>query len=122
MFMYVFVDASCLYYNQFSAQLYSLLLSKCCLNREGDAANVIQSKRTGIFIIKISRYRSSKFVGNFMGNVVAGVCSAIEGVDGNDSVSGKEMNVTDEISIGSLFKFFFTSGECLCHPMRKKLC
>ena len=73
MFMCDFVDVSCVYCNKISAQLCSLLLSRCCPNREGDAKIVIQSKRKGKFVIKISHYRSSKFEGKFMGNVVAGV-------------------------------------------------
>ena len=46
----------------------------------------------------------SKFVGNFEGNDVVGVC-LIEGVEGSERVSINDKDVSDEISIGSFTKF-----------------
>ena len=70
----------------------------------GGATNVFQSKLKRLFVVKNSQYLSSKFVGKIRVNVVVGVWP-VEGVDGGDSDSGNDMEVTDVISIGLFTNF-----------------
>ena len=95
---------SCLYCNLFSAHLCNLLRSWCWLNNGGGATKVFQSNRWGTLLDECSRYRASRFVGNFKGNSVGDIWLR-EGVEGSDTVSCNDEVVSDETSIGTLTKF-----------------
>ena len=70
------------------------------------ATNVFQSNRNGIFVDDCSRYLASRLFGKFKGKSV-GEIWLNDGVDGSDNVSGRDddVNVSVEMSIGSLTKF-----------------
>ena len=60
------------------------------------------SLTVGILLGKYSLYLSFKFVEKVRGNVVVGVLLIVEGFEGSDKVSGKDKDVSDEISKGRL--------------------
>ena len=68
--------------------------------------NVFQSNLKGIFVDDCSRYLASRLFGKFRGKGV-GEIWLIDGVDGNDIVSGSDDDVvvSVDISIGSVIKF-----------------
>ena len=68
--------------------------------------NVFQSSLKGIFVDDCSRYLASRLFGKLKLKGV-GEIWLIDGVDGNDNVSGSDEDVvvSVEISIGSLIKF-----------------
>ena len=78
-------------------------LSLCCPNNGGGATNVFQSNLRAIFV-GCSLYLVSISCEIFKGKI-DGEILLRDGVDGSDSVSGRDENVvSDEVSIGSLTK------------------
>ena len=96
---------SCLYCNLFSAQLWSRLLSWGCPNSGGGATKLFQSNRKGVFVDDCSWYLVSRLVVKFRGKSFCEIWLK-DGVDGSESVSGRDDNVvSEEISIGLFTKF-----------------
>ena len=95
---------TCRYSNLFSAQLCKLWLSRCCPNNGGGATNVFYTNRSCMLVFEFSLYLASRFVGKFGGIVVCEIWVK-EGVEGGERVSGRDKDVSDEMSIGSFTKF-----------------
>ena len=54
--------------------------------------------------MEFSLYLASRFVGKFGGNGVVSICPN-DWVEGSESVSGSDKDVSDETSMGSFTKF-----------------
>ena len=74
---------------------------KVLAKKSRGATKEFQSNRE-VFVLFSSRYLSSRWFGKF-----------VEGVDGSDSVSGNDKEVSDEISVG-YFTTFVSHWEKTC--------
>ena len=61
-----------------------------------------QSKRKDVLVPCSSRYASSRRLQKFVWNLVEGVWTVIESVDGSDNVSGRGKEVSEKFLLGNL--------------------